>query len=89
METLKKFFPLSFKERKTGSDLAVGIIIYVVAGLIVGAVLALLGWLIGLIGGIVAGLLGTLLGIIGTVVEVYIVAGIVLQILYFCKVLKD
>ncbi len=89
METLKKFFPLSFKKRENGSELAVGIIVYVVAGLIAGAVLALLGWLVGLIGGIVAGLLGTLLGIVGTVVEVYVVAGIVLQILYFCKVLKD
>ncbi len=89
METLKKIFPLSFKEMKSGGDLAVGIIIYVVAGLIGGAILALTGWLVGLIGGVIGGLLGTLLGIVGTVIEVYVVGGIVLQILYFCKVLKD
>ncbi|MBE6547707.1 MAG: hypothetical protein E7667_02350 [Ruminococcaceae bacterium] len=92
METLKKIFPLSFKPMKSGADLAIGIIIYVVAGIIGAVLLAVAGWLAGIIGGIVA-FLGTLIGIvlgaIGAIIDVYVIAGIVIQILVFTKVIKE
>ena len=88
IETLKKFFPLSFKRTDTAANLVVGILIYIVAGIIAGAVIALSAlitvWIpfIGLI-------IGWALGLIGSLVEVYVVAGIVIQILVFAKVIKE
>ena len=38
MDTLKRFFPYSFKKRNTVSDLVVGIIVYAVASIIAGAI---------------------------------------------------
>ena len=61
---------------------------YIVAGMIAGAVIALSAlitvWIpfIGLI-------IGWALGLIGSLVEVYVVAGIVIQILVFAKVIKE
>ena len=38
MDALKKFFPLSFSKAGSTNDLVVGIIIYVVIGLVAGVV---------------------------------------------------
>lgn len=87
METLKKIFPLSFKEHKGAADLVVGIIVYVVMAIIAGAIIwlgtALTSWIPG-----VGFIFAWIFGVIGTVVEVYTVAGIVVEILYFAKVIK-
>ena len=88
METLKKFFPLSFKRVDTAANLVVGILIYVVAAIVAGVVLGLAGLLGGWIP-VVGAILGWALGVIGTVVEVYVVAGLVIQILVFTKVIKE
>ena len=88
METLKKIFPISFKYTENGSALAIGIIIYVIAGLIFGAIIGISGLLTGWIP--VAGdIIGTLLRIISGLAEAYVVGGIVIQILVFCKVIKE
>lgn len=88
MDTLKKFFPLSFKRAGSVADLVIGIIIYAVASILSGGVIAiatlLTSWL-----PLVGGITGTLLGIIGSLAGLYCTAGIVIEILVFCKVIKD
>ncbi len=87
METLKKYFPLSFKRTETAGDLVVGILIYLVIGLACGvvssiaaiiAIIPLIGWIIGIV-----------VGLASTVAGLYILAGIVIQILVFAKVIKE
>lgn len=88
MESLKKLFPLSFKRVDTVANLIIGIIIYVVVAIVAGAILAVAG----LIGGwipVVGAILGIVLGLIGGLIELYVLSGIVIQILVFAKVLKD
>ena len=88
METLKKLFPLSFKRVDEIKNLIIGIIIYLVVGVLAGAVL----WLSGVITGwipVIGLIVGWALGIIGTVVEVYVIAGIVIQILVYAKIIKE
>ena len=80
MDILKKYFPISFKFTGSVKDLIIGIVIYLVAGLIV-------SFLFGLVGKILP-FLGWLLGIIGGVFDLYCTVGIVLQVLVFAKVLK-
>ena len=88
METLKKYFPMSWKYTKDIPELIKGIIIYLVAGLIAGAVLAISGLITGWIP-LLGGIIGIVLGLIGGLVEIYVVAGIVIQVLVFTKVIKD
>ncbi|MBE6584010.1 MAG: hypothetical protein E7649_03365 [Ruminococcaceae bacterium] len=88
METLKKFFPLSFQRTDTVANLIVGILIYIVVGIVAGAVI----WLATLLGiwiPVIGAIIGWALGVVGTLVDVYCLAGIVIQILVFAKVLKD
>ena len=72
MDMLKKFFPYSFGAAEV-KDLVIKIIVYLVAG-------AVIGWVVGLIplGG---GQISSLVGLYGTV-------GIVLVVLDYLKVLK-
>jgi len=87
METLKKFFPLSFKRTDSVGNLIVGILIYLVVGILAGLVIGLAT----LIGGwipVLGTILGIVLGLAGSLVDLYVFAGIVIQILVFCKVIK-
>lgn len=88
METLKKFFPLSWKYTKDVANFIIGIIVYLVVGLLAGVVIALSGLIVGWIP-VVGGLVGIVLGLIGGLVDIYVLAGIVIQILVFAKVIKD
>lgn len=72
MDMLKKFFPYSFGAAEV-KDLVIKIIVYLVAG-------AVIGWVVGLIP-LVGGLISSLVGLYGTV-------GIVLVVLDYLKVLK-
>ena len=87
MDVLKKVFPFSFKNTKTVSDLIIGILIYLVAGIVAGAIIWLATMLTGWIPG-VGPLIGWLIGIIATLAEIYVIAGIVLLILAFLKIIK-
>ncbi len=78
MDTLKKFFPFSFGSKDVAA-LVIKIIIYVVAG-------AVIGFLLGVIGKLP--LVGIITGLIGTLVGIYTTAGIVIAILDYCKVFK-
>lgn len=88
METLKKFFPLSWKYTKDVANLIIGIIIYLVVGLLAAAVIALSALIVGWIP-VIGGLVGIVLGLVGGLVDIYVLAGIVIQILVFAKVIKD
>ena len=88
MDFLKKFFPYSFGTTEV-SNLVIRTIIYVVAIIIGGVLLGLIGLLNGLIQiPLVTGLIGALLGLIGSLIELYCVAGIVIMFLAHFKVLK-
>ena len=88
METLKKLFPLSFKRTDTAGNLIVGILLYIIVGVIAGAVITLATMLSGWIP-VLGAILGWALGVIGSLIGVYTLAGIVIQILVFANVLKD
>ena len=88
METLKKLFPFSFKKMESVADLIVGIIVYVVAAIIAGLVITVATFIGGWIP-VVGAILGFVLGAVGTLVEVYVIAGIVIKILVYTKVIKE
>ena len=78
METLKRLFPLSFREPTT-NNLVVTIIIYVVASFVVGLVLGLLAKI---------PLIGWLFSLVSSLFGLYCFIGLVLVVLYFLKVIK-
>ncbi len=88
MELLKKLFPFSFKKSEDVANLVISIIIYAVIGLVAGAIIGVSPMLVNWIP-VVGAILGWVLGIIGSIVDLYIVAGIVLKILVYTKVIKD
>ena len=88
MSILKNLFPLSWKYAKDVANVVVGAILYVIAGVIAGAVI----WLAGAITGwipVLGGIIGWVLGILGSLFEIYVVAGIVVLLLVYLKVIKD
>lgn len=72
METLKKIFPLSFKEKKSVGALIVNILLHVLGDAVAGVIIGIL----------------PILGILGGIVGLYFTAGIVLSILDYLKVIK-
>lgn len=88
METLKKIFPLSFKKHAGAADLVIGILIYLVIGIIAGALIwlstAITGWI-----PVVGLLIGWVLGIVSSLIGLYVLAGIVIEILVFANVIKE
>lgn len=87
MDTLKKFFPLSFKYTGSVANLIIGILVYILVGIIAGALIGLASFItvwIPFLGPIIC----WLLRIVGSLVEIYVVAGIIIQVLSHCKVLK-
>lgn len=77
---LQKYLKIEFKENAELYQMIVEIVVYIVAGVVSGAVLGVLGWLIGF--------LWPIWSIVGTVSGLYILGGIVLSVLKFCKVIK-
>ena len=72
METLKKIFPLSFKEKKSVGALIVNILLHVLGDAVAGVIIGIL----------------PILGILGGIVGLYFTAGIVLSVLEYIKVIK-
>ena len=88
MDALKKFFPLSFKRTESIGSLIIGILIYLVVGVIVGALITLSTFIavwLPIVGPIIAWALGVVSSLIG----IYVLAGIIIQILVFANVIKD
>ncbi len=79
MEMLKKFFPYSFKEKKDVAALVINIIVYIVAGFVIGVAAGLLGLI---------PFIGVLVNIVAGAADLYILIGIVLSLLDYFKVLK-
>lgn len=86
MDALKKIFPYSFGAKDTGA-FVIKIIVYIVATIIGSVLLGLTGAITGWIP-VVGTLVGIILGAIGTLIDVYCVAGIVILVLVYLKVLK-
>lgn len=78
METLKKLFPLSFKEATT-NNLVVSVIVYIVVSVVVGLIFGLLAKI---------PLIGWIFSVVRTLVGLYCLIGIALAVLYFLKVIK-
>lgn len=80
--TLKKVFPISYSK-----TLLQSIIYYVLAAIVAGLII----WLATLLTGwipVVGALIGWILGIAGSLVEIYVIAGIIVSILIKLEVLK-
>ena len=72
MDTLKKLFPLSFREKKGIGGLVVNILIHLLADFVAGIIIVIL----------------PILGILGGLIGLYFTVGIVLSVLDYLKVLK-
>ena len=86
MDMLKKYFPKSFGMTDV-AKLVITIIVYLVIGIVLPAIAALVNVLLGgipLIGAIV----GIIVWVISSLIDLYVLVGIVLAVLDFCKVLK-
>ena len=79
MDMLKKFFPYSFAAKKDVAALVINIIVYIVVGFIAGALIGLLWWV---------PIVNIITGILGSAIELYILIGLVLTVLDYCKILK-
>ncbi len=79
MDTLKKIFPLSFKYVQDVANLIIGILIQLVVGIIAGVLIGVLAHL---------PIIGIVILAVGGLIDLYVFAGIVIQILVFAKVLK-
>ncbi len=88
MDSLKKLFPVSFKRADSGKNLAIGIVIYLVIGILAGLAIGLAGLVTGWIP-VVGALVGWVLRIAGIIIDLYVIAGIVLQVLLFAKIIKE
>ncbi len=80
MDALKKFFPLSFKYVKSVADLVIGILIYLVAGVIGGVIIGITAMI---------PIVNILAGLVGALLDLYVIAGIVILVLVYCKVIKE
>ena len=78
MDTLKKFFPHAFKAVDVGQFI-VSLIIYAVIGIIGGFIIGILA---------IIPLLGLIFILLGSLLELYVLVGVILSILVFLKVIK-
>ena len=78
LDALKPYFPLAFKANSVNS-LIIGLLIYAVIAFVIGLVAFLLGWI---------PIVGWLIRIVAWLVDIYAVAGVILSILVFLKVVQ-
>lgn len=79
MDTIKKIFPYSFKEKKTIGALLINVLIQLV-------IAAIFGILIGVLAKIPV--VNLITGIVGGLVDLYFVVGIILSILHYLNIVK-
>lgn len=87
METLKKIFPYSFKEKADVAALVINILIHIGVSVAVSIVITILNLILGFIP-LIGAVAVTLLGLLGSVVGLYLLIGIILTCLDYFKVLK-
>ena len=78
MEMLKKFFPYSFGAQDVAA-LVIKILVYIVVGTVAGFIIGLLGTI---------HIIGLIFSLIGALVELYVLAGVVIAVLDYLKILK-
>lgn len=78
--SLEKFVALNFANNADLFTMLIKLAVYIVAGIVVSAVLAILGF--------VLSFLGLVWGLIGTLVWIYLVVGIVLTVIDYLKILE-
>ena len=87
MDALKKIFPRSFKFTKDVPNLIIGIIVQILAIAVLGVLIwlatAITGWI-----PVVGAIIGWVLGIVSSLLGLYCLVGIIIQILVFAKVIK-
>jgi hypothetical protein len=88
MDVLKKIFPFSFKSVADVAGLIINILIYIVVAIIAAAVIWLATFITAWIP-VVGALIAWVLGLLGSLIDLYCVAGIVILILVYTKVIKD
>ena len=79
MDTIKKLFPYSFKEKNTVKDLIIAILIYLAITIVCSIVTTILGGI---------PLIGALIGLLSSLIGIYTFIGIVLAVLDYMKVFK-
>lgn len=79
MDFIRKYFPLSFKEKRDVAALVITVAIYVIAGVIVSAAMLLLKAI---------PIVNLTVGLVGLLTDLYITAGIALTFLDYFKVIK-
>ena len=79
MDMLKKIFPLSFLPKPDIASLVINILIQLVVS-------AVAGWVISIVAAIP--LIGIIFGLVGSLVGLYFMAGIVISLLDYFKILK-
>ncbi len=79
MDTLKKIFPLSFKYVNDVVQLIVGILLQLLVGVAAGVCIFFL---------VPLPLVGIIVGALGGLIDLYVLVGIILQILAFAKVIN-
>lgn len=84
MDILKKLFPLSFSHVKDTNKLVIGILIYVLVPVVIGLVLGLISALLLPL----AFILAPIFYVIDTVLGLYCLAGLVIQLLVQFDVIK-
>ena len=84
---IKKLFPISWKYQKNGKELAIGIIIYIVAFIIGGLLLGIAGLFTGI--PVLGVILGWVLRIVGALLDLYVVVGIIFSILIYVGVVNE
>lgn len=78
MEMVKKFFPFVFQSTEV-VPFVISLVVYALVSIVCGVILGLLSAL---------PIIGILFSLIGTLIGLYALAGIVLSILVFVKVIK-
>lgn len=79
MDTLRNLFPFSFTEKKDVKAVVVNVILHIVAGWIAGIVIGIAGLI---------PVIGLLAPLAASLVEVYLLAGMIISVLDYCNVLK-
>ena len=77
---LKKIFPLSFKYIKDVPNLIIGIVLYLVAGIVGGVLLGIAGLI---------PVVGIVVRIFGGLLDLYVLVGIIILLLVYFKIIKD
>ena len=79
METLKKLFPYSFKKKGDVGALIVNILIQLLIGAVATVLISILAKL---------PIIGIIISLVGGLVNLYVLAGIIISILDYNKILK-